>query len=83
GHRIAVQVNNDRGWRATQDGREIAITQDALGFVVLHPSPAASSRIELHYWGTLEQRAMAALCALTWIAALFTFYRAFFRPERA
>lgn len=83
GHRIAVQVNNDRGWRATQDGREIAITQDALGFVVLHPSPAASSRIELHYWGTLEQRAMAALCALTWIAALFAFYRAFFRTERA
>jgi hypothetical protein len=74
-HLVAVQVNADRGWRATQDGREIAITQDALGFVVLHPTPAAASRIELHYWGTLEQRIMASLCALSWIAALFAFYR--------
>jgi hypothetical protein len=76
GHLVAVQVNADRGWRATQDGREIAITPDALGFVVLHPSPSSSSHIELHYWGTLEQRLMAALCAASWIAALFTLYRA-------
>ncbi len=30
----------------------IAITEDKLGFVVLHPAPAAATRIELHYWGT-------------------------------
>ena len=36
---VSVQVNADPGWRATQDGRPIAITQDALGFVVLHPAP--------------------------------------------
>jgi hypothetical protein len=75
GHLIAVQVNDDRGWRATQDGRRIEITQDALGFVVLHPSPAAASRIELQYWGTLEQRLMAALCGVSWMVALFAFFR--------
>jgi uncharacterized membrane protein YfhO len=74
-HRIAIQVNADRGWRATQDGRDIPITTDSLGFVVLHPLPAASTRIELHYWGTLEQRLMAGLCLLSWIAALYAYFR--------
>ncbi|HEX7598329.1 MAG TPA: hypothetical protein VF518_08945, partial [Polyangia bacterium] len=58
---VAIQVNADPGWRATQDGREIAITRDTLGFVVLHPSPAAATRIELRFRGTIEQRLMAAL----------------------
>jgi hypothetical protein len=73
GHLVAVQVNADPGWRATQDGREIPITQDKLGFVVLHPTPAAETRIELHFQGTLEQRIMAALCALAWAVSLFVF----------
>ena len=72
---VSVQVNADRGWRATQDGREIEITQDKLGFIVLHPAPAVATRIELHYWGTVEQRVMAALCALTWVAALIALVR--------
>ena len=75
GDLIAVQVNADRGWRAAQDGRDIAITRDKLGFMVLHPSPAAAARIELHYWGTIEQRVMAAICALAWIAAGVAFFR--------
>jgi hypothetical protein len=75
GHVVAVQVNADPGWRATQDGREIPITQDTLGFIVLHPAPAAATRIELRFQGTLEQRMMAALCALAWIAALVAFLR--------
>ena len=75
GHLVAVQVNADPGWRATQDGHEIPITQDKLGFVVLHPAPAATTRIELRFQGTLEQRIMAALCALAWIASLVAFFR--------
>jgi hypothetical protein len=43
--------------------------------VVLHPAAAAATRIELHFAGTLEQRLMAALCALTWIASLFALFR--------
>jgi hypothetical protein len=46
------------------------MTQDKLGFIVLHPAPSAATRIELHYWGTVEQRVMAALCALAWVTAL-------------
>ena len=70
GQSVAVQVNADPGWRATQDGREIAMTRDALGFVVLHPRPAASARVELRYHGTGEQRMMAALSALAWVVSL-------------
>jgi uncharacterized membrane protein YfhO len=73
---VSVQVNADRGWRARQDGREIDITQDKLGFIVLHPAPSAATRIELHYWGTVEQRVMAVLCGMTWILALTALWRA-------
>jgi uncharacterized membrane protein YfhO len=69
GDLVALQVNADPGWRATQDGREIAISQNRLGFVVLHPTAAAQSRIELRYHGTWEQRIMAVVSILAWIAA--------------
>jgi hypothetical protein len=75
GYLVDLQVNADPGWRATQDGRPIPIPTSQLGFVVLHPSPAAVARIELHFHGTTEQRLMAALCLLTWIAALFSLLR--------
>ena len=75
GDLVAIQVNADPGWRATQDGREIPITQDKLGFVVLHPSPAAATRIELRFRGTIEQRLMAAVSALAWLTSLFALFR--------
>lgn len=75
GNLIAVQVNADPGWRATQDGHEIAMTGDQLGFVVLHPLPAAATRIELRYRGTTEQRIMAAVSAIVWLSCLFAFFR--------
>jgi hypothetical protein len=70
GTSIAVQVNADPGWRATQNGREIAITRDALGFMVLHPLAAPAARVELRYHGTSEQRIMAAISAAAWMVAI-------------
>jgi hypothetical protein len=75
---ISVQVNAGPGWHATQDGRAIGLSEDALGFLVLHPSPAAATCIVLEYRGTAEQRIMAAICALTWLAALFALGRVIF-----
>jgi hypothetical protein len=66
---VVLQVSADPGWRGTQDGHEIPIEPDRLGFIVLHPAPAAATQIELHYHGTVEQRIMAGLSVLTWIAA--------------
>jgi len=71
GEQIAVQVNGDPGWRARQDGRDIAVSTDRLGFLVVSPAPSTSARIELRYTGTVEQRLMAALSVLAWCGALF------------
>jgi hypothetical protein len=71
GQLMAVQVNADPGWRATQDGREIAITRDTLGFMVLHPSASAAARVELRYHGTIEQRIMALVSVVAWIVSLW------------
>ena len=69
GSLVAVRVNSDPGWRAVQNGREIPIETDNLGFMVLHPAAAAAAHIELEYRATAEPRIMAAVSALTWIAA--------------
>jgi hypothetical protein len=79
GDLAAIQVNADPGWRATQDGHEIPITQDQLGFVVLHPTSAAATRIELRFRGTIEQRIMAAVSVLAWLACLFALWGRRFR----
>jgi hypothetical protein len=70
GQLVSVQVNAGPGWRASQDGRPLPIARDQLGFLVLTPAPALATRIALRYRGTLEQRLMAALCVLSWLAAL-------------
>lgn len=75
GELVSVQVNADPGWRATQDGQAIPITQDRLGFLTLHPSPSADTWIELRYRGTLEQRIMAGVSALAWAGALFALWK--------
>ncbi len=73
---ISVQVNADSGWRATEDGHSIPITQDRIGFMVLHPSPSAAAQIKLEYRGTAEQRVMAGVSLVSWSAALFAFFAA-------
>lgn len=75
GDAVSVQVNADRGWRATQDGREVGMTTDHLGFIVLQPAASASTHLELRYHGTLEQRLFAGLCAMVWIASLWSLMR--------
>jgi hypothetical protein len=72
---IAVQVNADPGWRATQDGRDLAMESDHLGFIVLMPRASANTHVELRYHGTLEQRLMACLSALAWVGALVVFFK--------
>jgi hypothetical protein len=78
GQLVAVQVNADPGWRAIEDGHEIAMTQDTLGFIVLHPSPSAAAHFELRYHGTTEQRVMAVVSAAAWVVSLFLLFR---RPQ--
>ncbi|PWU05075.1 MAG: hypothetical protein C5B51_15445 [Terriglobia bacterium] len=66
---VALRINYDPGWRATQDGRRIETAADRLGFLVLHADAAPASHIELHYAGTGEQRVFALLSAVAWVGA--------------
>ena len=75
GYAVELQINADPGWRAFEDGREIPIAQDGLGFLVLHPAAAAAVRIELRYRGTAEQRVMAVVSGLAWLAAVAAWLR--------
>lgn len=70
GRLIAVQMNADPGWRAVEDGREISIETDNLGFMVLHPPAAGNTHIEMRYRVGAEPRIMAAISALSWTGAL-------------
>jgi hypothetical protein len=79
---VSVQVNADPGWRAFQDGHPIPITQDGIGFLVLHPSAAPATQMELHYRGTTEQRVMAAISLLAWCGAGVMLFRAFSNRPR-
>jgi hypothetical protein len=69
GKLIAVSMNYDSAWRASQDGREVPIQTDNLGFMVLRPTAAPATHIEMRYRVGAEPRIMAALSALTWIGA--------------
>jgi hypothetical protein len=70
GELVAVQVNAADGWEATQDGKPVEWTADRLGFMVIHAAPAADTRIELRFDGTMEQRLMAGLSAIVWGVAI-------------
>jgi hypothetical protein len=73
---VSVKVNYDPGWRAEQDGRQIAIERDGLGFMLLRANASPMARIHLRYRGTLEQYSMGALSAIAWIVGLVRFVRA-------
>jgi hypothetical protein len=69
---VSVQIAYDPRWRATQDNRPIRTSQDALGQMVLHPTPKQATTITLEYHSS---RTVIVLCAAAWIAliaALFT-----------
>jgi hypothetical protein len=72
---ISLQVNADPGWHAAQDGHEVELTRDRLGFIVIHPSPAAAARIDLQFRATAEPRIMAAISILAWVGALTMLWR--------
>ncbi len=72
---ISVRENAAPGWSATENGLAIPVTADRLGYLVLHPVGGDHSHIELRYNGTAEQRIMAVVCALAWIAAIAALFR--------
>ena len=70
GRMVSVQVNADPGWHAVEDGREIPVETDNLGFMLLRPAATAAAHIEMEYRAGAEPRIMAAVSGLSWTGAL-------------
>jgi hypothetical protein len=64
---FTVPVNWDQGWVARQDGREIPVGRDQLGFLFL--KPASSAPVEVEYHGTAEQKVTGVISAVAWLLA--------------
>lgn len=71
GDEIFVSMNHDPGWQARQDGVPIPVERNAMGLIQLRPQPKAASTITLEYQGTSQQKAFAAVSALSWLLCLF------------
>jgi len=68
-HTVELQVSDHPGWQARQNGHPLHVEQDKLGFIVVRPVPGESTRIDFEYRGTREQRVMALVSLVSWIAA--------------
>ncbi len=76
GHDVTVAVSAEEGWAATQDGSDAWLEKNSLGFLVVKAKPSTrASVIRLEYHGTIEQRVMAAVSALTWLGMFVWLWR--------
>jgi hypothetical protein len=72
---IAVSVNWDQGWRATENHRPVPVEADGWGFILIRPAPAPKAAIVLTYHPSLEQISFACLSALAWLVCLRLLWR--------
>ena len=79
---MALRVNADPGWRATEDGHPIQMETDGLGYMVLHATASPAARIEVQYRAGLEPRLMAAIILIGWVGALAALIRTRRRAAR-
>ena len=52
---ISIQITYVPGWHASANGRPIAVAQDALGLLLLHPACHGPCQIEMSYDGGRER----------------------------
>lgn len=62
---ISVQTTWDPGWRARVAGREVPVSADALGFIVIDPECTGPCSIELSFAGGMERNGALAVSLLT------------------
>jgi hypothetical protein len=72
---VAVKVNHDPGWVATQSGEPVEVERDQLGYMILRAGPAPDAPIQLRFNSTLEQRACVLVSVVAWIWALPKLWR--------
>lgn len=67
---IAVLMNYDRGWRASQGGRPVKVERDRLGYLFLLPGPDSDGGIVLDYRPPAETLLAAGVSVVAWIGVL-------------
>jgi hypothetical protein len=70
GRLVSVAMNADPAWHAVEDGGEIPVEADKLGFVVLRATASPAAHIVMRYRVGAEPRTMAAISAVSWIGSL-------------
>jgi hypothetical protein len=64
---VSVKANFDPGWRAAQNGEELDIRPDEMGFMVVTPQAGEQARITLRFGPTGEVLACAGVSAAAWL----------------
>jgi uncharacterized membrane protein YfhO len=74
GQSVLVQESWDPAWRATVDGRALAVRKDPMGFMVVDPPPG-SRAIRLEFSMPLENRVGWGLTAVSLVVLAGLFLR--------
>ena len=75
GDLLSVQIAWFPGWKATAAGRDIPITRDGLGFLLLHPDLPGDSEILLRWTGRSDYLPAAVVSTLALLLVAFCMAR--------
>lgn len=62
-HEVAVAVSFEEGWQATQNGQDVPVRPNNLGFLTITPQAGAGQTLTLHYGSTMEPKLLLGLSA--------------------
>ncbi len=67
---ISLAINHAPGWEASVGGREVPVTKDAIGLMVIEPNCNGPCEISIHYGVTTEAWVCRLLSALVTLGML-------------
>jgi hypothetical protein len=70
GSQVSVLVAWNSGWSAEQDGKEVPVRQDKLGYILVSPDAKPISNLRLRYHAPWEQKLLTAVSLIAIAAAL-------------
>jgi hypothetical protein len=79
---LSIQVTYNPGWRARVRGREVPVSSDKLGLIVMEPACDGDCQIDLSFGATPEIWICRMLSALATLGAILLLVR-YFRKSRA
>jgi len=77
---VSIQITYDRGWRASVRGRDVPVSRDKLGLIVVEPGCDGDCQVDLFFGARPEMRICRTLSVMATLAALALLVR---RASRA